>query len=128
MPPQAMTSAVASTPERFGNSEREMTVAAPIVAELATPRFIAPGDLATIALDVTNLSGAPQDITLKLEAADPAKIKDGERTLKLADKQRSTLRFQAEATDAYGLARVTLQLKTAGAKPIAINCDLIGGR
>ncbi|GAA5178432.1 alpha-2-macroglobulin [Niveibacterium umoris] len=112
--------AVASTPERFGNSEREMTVAAPIVAELATPRFIAPGDLATIALDVTNLSGAPQDITLKLEAADPATIRDGQRTLKLADKQRATLRFQAEATDAYGLARVTLQLNTTGAKPIII--------
>jgi uncharacterized protein YfaS (alpha-2-macroglobulin family) len=112
--------AVASTPDNYGSTDREMTVAAPIVAELSMPRFIAPGDAATIALDVTNLSGAPQDITLKLEAADPVKIRDGERTLSLNDKQRSILRFPVEATDAYGLGRIRLKLTGSGAKPVSI--------
>ncbi|MBS1209161.1 MAG: alpha-2-macroglobulin [Proteobacteria bacterium] len=112
--------AVASTPDNYGQAEREMVVAAPIVAELATPRFIAPGDQATIALDVTNLSGAPQDISIKLTAEDPLRIRDGERTLSLKDKQRNTLRFTAEPTDAYGLARIRLEVKSGGIKPVSI--------
>jgi hypothetical protein len=44
-----------------------MVVAAPLVAELAMPRFISPGDSATIALDVTNLSGAKQEVTVQVE-------------------------------------------------------------
>ncbi|MCL2656381.1 MAG: alpha-2-macroglobulin family protein [Betaproteobacteria bacterium] len=116
--------AVAATPERFGSAEREMTVAAPIVAELSMPRFIAPGDSATLALDVTNMSGGAQDIQLKLEAADPVKIRDGERSLSLKDKQRTILRFPVEATDAYGLGRIRLQLKGSGAKPISITREM----
>jgi len=104
---------VASGPDRFGSAEAEMTVAAPIVAELSTPRFIAPGDQASIALDVTNMTGAPQDVALKLSADSPLRIAGGDRTVKLADKERQTLRFAVEATDAYGLAPVHL-LVSAG--------------
>ncbi len=116
--------AVAFTPERYASAEREMTVAAPIVAELSMPRFIAPGDNATLALDVTNMSGAAQDIKLSLEAADPVKIRDGLRTLSLKDKQRSILRFPVEATDAYGLGRIRLKLTGSGAKPVSITREM----
>ncbi len=116
--------AVVSTAERFGSAEREMTVAAPIVAELSTPRFIAPGDAAMVALDVSNMSGAAQDIQLKLSADDPVRIRDGERTLSLADGQRSILRFPVEATDAYGLGRIRLHLKSSGAKPVEITREM----
>lgn len=113
--------AVASTPERYGHGERDLTVAAPIVAELATPRFIAPGDRATVALDVTNLTESPQQIRLALSADSPARIADGSRTLTLAPKQRSTLRFDAEAVEAEGLARIRLVLDaTGGPRPLHI--------
>lgn len=113
--------AVASTPERYGHGERELTVAAPIVAELATPRFIAPGDRAAVALDVTNLTESPQQIRLTLSAESPARIADGSRTLTLAPKQRETLRFDAEAVEAEGLARLKLVLDASGgAKPLHI--------
>jgi uncharacterized protein YfaS (alpha-2-macroglobulin family) len=113
--------AVASTPERFGRGERDMTVAAPIVAELSTPRFIAPGDVAAVALEVTNLTDATQQIRLKLDADSPVNIRDGMRTLSLEPKQRETLRFAAEAVEAEGLARLTLVLDAAGgSKPIRI--------
>ena len=46
--------AVAFTADNFGSTDAEMVVAAPIVAELNTPRFITPGDQSAIALDVTN--------------------------------------------------------------------------
>jgi uncharacterized protein YfaS (alpha-2-macroglobulin family) len=113
--------AVASTPDRFGRGERDLVVAAPIVAELSTPRFIAPGDRATVALEVTNLTDASQQIRLALAAESPARIADGTRTLTLAPGKRDTLRFAAEAVEAEGLARLTLTLDaTGGVKPIHI--------
>ena len=113
--------AVAFSPENFGNAQTEMVVAAPIVAELATPRFISPGDDATIALDVTNLSGAAQNLTIRLEGLDPLRIRDGSRTLSLNNNQRVTLRFGAEATGAYGLGRIRLTVdNTGGPAPIHI--------
>jgi uncharacterized protein YfaS (alpha-2-macroglobulin family) len=105
--------AVAATAERFGSAEAQMVVAAPVVAELSTPRFIAPGDVATLALDVTNLSGAPQTLTVELAGADPVRIREPRQTLALRHQQRATVRFTAEATDAYGLARLTLRLANA---------------
>lgn len=105
--------AVVAAPERFGSGEAEMVAAAPVVAELATPRFISPGDAATIALDVTNLSGAPQELKVRLEGADPVAIRDGERSVSLRHQQRTTLRFAAEATDAYGLGRLRLVVTSA---------------
>jgi uncharacterized protein YfaS (alpha-2-macroglobulin family) len=112
--------AVASSANRFGHGDREMVVAAPVVAELATPRFISAGDQATLALDVTNLSGVPQELAVKLEAAAPVRIADSERRVSLKDKQRTTLRFAAEATDAYGLGLLRLHVTGSGSAPIKI--------
>ena len=105
--------AVASTPDSYANAQAEMTVAAPLVAELSMPRFITPGDTATIALDVTNLSGSDQQVSVNIEAASPLRITGSSAPLKLADKQRTVLRYQAQATDAEGLAPIKLTV-TAG--------------
>ena len=105
--------AVASTVDSYASADTEMVVAAPLVAELSMPRFIAPGDSATIALDVTNLSGAPQEVRVQIEAASPLRITGKNPPIQLADKQRGILHFTAEATDAYGLAPIKLTV-TAG--------------
>lgn len=108
--------AVVSSADSYGSTQADTVVAAPLVAELSMPRFIAPGDKATIALDVTNLSGAPQEVRVALSATGPIKISGitgGAEAIKLADKQRQILRFQAEALDAYGLAPIKLTV-TAG--------------
>ena len=106
--------AVVSSADSYGSAQTETVIAAPLVAELSMPRFIAPGDQATIALDITNLSGAPQVVRVQLEASGPLRITGKPQPVKLADKQRTVLRFQAEATDAWGLAPIKLQV-TAGA-------------
>lgn len=106
--------AVVSSADSYGSTQAETVVAAPLVAELNLPRFIAPGDKATIALDVTNLSGAPQDVRVALTATGPVRITGAAESVKLADKQRQILRFQAEALDAYGLAPIKLTV-SAGA-------------
>ncbi|MBR8654712.1 alpha-2-macroglobulin family protein [Achromobacter sp. Marseille-Q0513] len=113
--------AVAFTADNFGSTDAEMVVAAPIVAELNTPRFITPGDQSAIALDVTNLSGSPQKVTVKLEALDPLAIVDGTRTVQLKDKQRVTLRFTATTTGSYGLGLMRLTVDgQGGAQPVRI--------
>lgn len=104
--------AVAVNGEQYGAADTEMVSAAPIVAELATPRFITPGDQATLALDVTNTTNQAQVIKLLLGAQDPVAIRDGARTLSLQPQQRSILRFTAEATGPYGLATLDLKLDT----------------
>lgn len=105
--------AVASTPDSYASTDAEMAVAAPLVAELAMPRFISPGDRATIALDVTNLSGLTQEVSVKLESGAPLRIKGQHAPVKLAHQQRTVLRYTAEATDAWGLAPIKLTV-TAG--------------
>ncbi|MFT7722310.1 MAG: alpha-2-macroglobulin [Roseateles sp.] len=106
--------AVVSGADRYGSAQAETVVAAPLVAELNLPRFIAPGDTATVALDLTNLSGAPQEVRVALSATGPVRIGGGPQTLRLADRQRQVLRFQAEALDAEGLAPLRLSV-SAGA-------------
>lgn len=104
--------AVAVNGEQYGASEAQVISAAPIVAELATPRFITPGDQASLALDVTNTTDKVQEVKLLLSAQDPVAIRDGARTVSLKPQQRSILRFTAEATDAYGLATLSLKVDT----------------
>lgn len=105
--------AVASTATSYASTQAEMQVAAPLVAELSMPRFISPGDSATIALDVTNLSGSAQTVSVKIDAESPLKITGAAVPVKLADKERTVLRFQAQALDAEGLAPIKLTV-TAG--------------
>jgi uncharacterized protein YfaS (alpha-2-macroglobulin family) len=106
--------AVVATADRFGKAEADMVSAAPVVAELAMPRFISPGDSAFIALDITNLSGAPQELKVSLQGAEPVRVGGTAQTLSLKHQQRATLRFPVEATDAYGLGRLKLQVAGAG--------------
>ncbi|MES2048973.1 MAG: alpha-2-macroglobulin [Pseudomonadota bacterium] len=112
---------VASTEDAYGSADKEVVVSAPIVAEIAMPRFIGPGDTSTMALDVTNMMKDEQSISIKLYADKLLKITDGERSLKLAPKQRNILRFNVESNEPFGLSRISLDVKTAGAKPVVIH-------
>ncbi|MBS0368918.1 MAG: alpha-2-macroglobulin family protein [Proteobacteria bacterium] len=109
--------AVVAAPEKFGNAEAETVVAAPLVAELMTPRFLTVGDNATIALDLHNLSGAAQKLKVRIENADGLKIQNAERELDLKDQQKQTLRFPLEAGNAFGLTDVRVHVSSvAGLK------------
>ncbi|MFZ6801713.1 alpha-2-macroglobulin family protein [Undibacterium sp. Di24W] len=112
---------VASTDDAYGSTDKEVVVSAPIVAEIATPRFIGPGDTSTFALDVTNMMQSEQSINIKLSADKLLKIAEGERNVKLVPKQRTILRFNVEPTEPFGLSRISLDVKTAGAKPVVIH-------
>ncbi len=115
--------AVAATSEAYGNAEREVVVSAPIVAEIAMPRFIGPGDNSTLALDVTNMMPDEQSIHIQLGADKLLRVTDGKRNVKLAPRQRTILRFNVEATEPFGLSHLTLDVKTNGVKPVVIHRD-----
>lgn len=105
--------AVVAAPDKFGNAEAETIVAAPLVTELMTPRFLTVGDSATIALDLHNLSGAAQKLKVRMENADGLKIQNAERELNLKDQQKQTLRFPLEAGSAFGLTDVRVLVSSA---------------
>lgn len=46
-----------------------MIVAAPVIAELNMPRFMASGDTSRLTLDITNLTDKPQKLNVALTAS-----------------------------------------------------------
>jgi len=107
--------AQAWTDERYGMGEGKTVVAAPLVAELSAPRFLAGGDETSVALDLTNLSGAAQKLEVQVEAegqlslADPA---GHSAPLALDQAQRHTLRIPVRAAGGYGTG--VLRVKVNG--------------
>lgn len=102
--------AVAASSEHFGWQEAEVTVAAPLVVELATPRFLSIGDRAVLALDVQNLAGSAQDIKLSVSNSDGLLIRDDEQQFSLKDQQKRTLRIPIESGSAIGLTEVKVSV------------------
>ncbi len=112
--------AVAASPAQFGKAEAEVVSAAAIVAELATPRFISPGDRAAIALDVTNMTTESQEFKVRVSAKGPIRIIGAAESVSLKPQQKKTLRMSAEATDAAGEGIITVDVRgnASGAKKI----------
>ncbi|MCH8621492.1 alpha-2-macroglobulin [Undibacterium sp. TS12] len=108
--------AVVAGGERFGAKDAEMTVAAPLIAELATPRFLSFGDNAIVALDLHNLSGAVQNLKVSINGGEALKLTEAERTLSLKDQQKQTLRFPIEAKPMPGLHTITVNISGSGIK------------
>ena len=99
--------------DSFGSAERKMVVAAPLISELATPRFMASGDQSTLALDLTNLTDQPQ--TLKVDVTTQGLIAlNGTVTssVQLAKGARTTLQIPVKAQGAFGEGAV--QVKVSG--------------
>lgn len=101
--------AVAYTDRRYGSAEKEVTVASPVVTQIAMPRFLAMGDDAFLALDVQNLSGREQSLDVSLKTSAPIElVGSGVRELQLKDKAKTTLRFAVKAGYAVGSGDIDL--------------------
>ncbi len=104
--------AVAASGERFGMQEAEVTVAAPLVVELATPRFLSVGDSALLALDVHNLAGSAQEVKIRVSNGDGLVIRNGEQKVTLKDQQKQILRIPLEAGTAMGITEVQVHIES----------------
>ncbi|MCR6700128.1 MAG: alpha-2-macroglobulin family protein [Dokdonella sp.] len=100
--------AVAFAEDRYGSADAETIVRAPLVAEISTPRVLAPGDRSVMTLDLQNFSGSERAITVDVQAGKPLALADGKRTLTLADGAKTTLNFPLTAQDGYGVGTLTV--------------------
>lgn len=102
--------AQAWTDNRYASNEQLTTVAAPLVAELALPRFLATGDSSQLTLELHNLTEHSQTLQLKLHSdaalrllhAAPAHL-----TLTAGERQRLSLPVQATRS---GTASIQLEV------------------
>jgi uncharacterized protein YfaS (alpha-2-macroglobulin family) len=90
--------------DHYGMAEAKTVVAAPIIAELSAPRFLAGGDQTTVALDLSNLSGAAQKLTVMASAEGQLSLANGDlgQSVQLAQGQRTTLRIPVRAQGGLG--------------------------
>ncbi|CAD5107666.1 alpha-2-macroglobulin family protein [Zestomonas carbonaria] len=102
------------TDDRFGVAEAKTVVAAPLIAELSAPRFLAGGDRTSLALDLSNLTEQAQqlDVTLRAEGQLALAEGSGERQvpISLEPGQRTTLKIPVRAEGGHGTGRVTVSV------------------
>lgn len=104
--------AQAWTDDRFGMAEATTVVAAPLVAELSAPRFLAGGDQARLALDITNLTEQAQTLTVQLNADGPLTLLDNPRQqLQLGKGQRQTLHVPVRASGGLGQGQIKVRIE-----------------
>ena len=107
--------AIAFDDDSFGSSEKDITVASPVIAELSMPRFMAFGDEAELALDVTNLSGATEIFRIEIETSRPLKMKeDFIKVVTLENSERHIARFTIDALQQAGKGEI--KVKVSGEK------------
>ena len=95
--------AQAWTDDRYGMAQAKTVVAAPLVAELAAPRFLAGGDQTRLALDLSNLTDTPQTLAVQLNAEGQLSLLGNERqNVTLSPGQRSTLQIPVKAQGGFG--------------------------
>ncbi|HEY0179909.1 MAG TPA: alpha-2-macroglobulin [Dokdonella sp.] len=95
--------------DRYGGADAETVVRAPLVAEISTPRVLAPGDASTLTLDLQNFSGAAREFTVRVDADAPLVVDAGGRKVALADGAKTTLGFALKAGAGYGVGRLRVQ-------------------
>ncbi|ORM62954.1 hypothetical protein PRCB_08665 [Pantoea rodasii] len=99
--------------DSFGSADRKMVVAAPLISELATPRFMASGDQSTLALDLTNLTDRPQTLKVDVTASGLIALAGNvPPSVQLAQGARTTLQIPVQAQGAFGEGAV--QVKVSG--------------
>jgi len=107
--------AVAVGPEKVGQAEATVFVRDPLVVQATLPRFLMEGDRVDVPVLVTNMSGAPQDVKVSLNAADvgprlagaiggaPADVLGGlDRRMKLGIGESGTAVFEVVARRQVG--------------------------
>ncbi len=104
--------AVAWSAARLGSASRPLTVRDPVPAELALPRFLAPGDKADATLLVDNVEGQSGDYRVSLQGGAPVAIR-ANQTFNLAKGAKATQRFAIAASET-GIGSVTLNVEGPG--------------
>jgi uncharacterized protein YfaS (alpha-2-macroglobulin family) len=106
--------AVVWTDDSFGNAEGAVEVRAPLVAEISSPRVMAPGDRSQVTLDLHNLSGKAQTFNVDVSADAPLRIEDGRRQVQLDDNQRRIVTLPLVALPGQDVGRLRVRVSGDG--------------
>lgn len=97
--------------ERFGMAEGKTVVAAPLIAELSAPRFLAGGDRTELALDLSNLSGTAQQLDVQVfSEGQLSLLQASPQSVNLAEGQRTTLKIPVQAEGGLGQGQVRVRV------------------
>lgn len=96
-------SALAYSADHYARASQESIVRAPLVMEISTPRVMAPGDRATLTVDLHNLSGKAANYHISADAKALLTIDGQSREVSLADNGRATLSFPLVAGNGHGV-------------------------
>ncbi|WP_318368756.1 alpha-2-macroglobulin [Enterobacter sp.] len=103
--------AQAWTEDDFGSNESKVIVAAPLIAELSTPRFLASGDTTRLALDLTNLTDQPQTLNVALAASGLISLDSEQpKPVSLAPNARFTLFVPVRGLSGFGDGEISAQI------------------
>lgn len=106
--------AVAFSADKVGHAEAPLPVRPPVVAELSRPRFLAPGDIADLTLELHNLTGGAGNYRIAVTGSGAAEIRaGGSQTVTLATGAKAERKVTLAATG-LGTARVALTLTGPG--------------
>ncbi|HRP73578.1 MAG TPA: alpha-2-macroglobulin [Luteimonas sp.] len=109
-------SALVYSADGYGSRAVETISRAPIVAEASMPRVMAPGDRATVTLDLTNFTGKAGEFDVRVDGVGPVTVGEGTRKASLAVEGKSTLSFPLSANTGYTVARVRVRVDGNGFK------------
>lgn len=103
--------AQAWTADDFGSSESKVVVAAPVIAELNTPRFLGSGDTSRLTLDLSNLTDKPQTLNVDLTASGLLSLEGAAtQSVTLGAGKRTTLFIPVRALDGFGDGEIAAQI------------------
>lgn len=104
--------AQAWTDEDFGHAQNKVIVAAPVISQMALPRFMAGGDRSQLTLDLTNLTDETQNLTVNFSADGMVHLKGAaEKEITLAKGQRTSVNVPVEAANGFGQGEVFMTVK-----------------
>ncbi|MDH3349439.1 MAG: hypothetical protein OEM02_15240, partial [Desulfobulbaceae bacterium] len=105
---------LAFSADKFGKGETTVTVAAPVVAELGLPRFLAPGDESTFTLELTNMTQVQRTLTWNLEPSDNLQLAMKEEHVVLGSGEKITRPYGIMATGYGPKAKISLRVSHKG--------------
>ncbi len=105
--------AVAWSAKGVGGVERDVVVRDPVVMTATLPRFLAPGDLSRLIVELDNVDGPAGDYRIDASITGPARLSGVEpsRVVSLDAKARTSLLLPIEATDEEGDAEFILTVE-----------------
>lgn len=104
--------AVAWSKDKLGAASEPLTVRDPVPAELALPRFLAPGDTATATLLIDNVDGEAGDYVVSLTGDGPVGL-SASQTFTLAQSEKATHAFTFTAGE-VGIGAVNMSVEGPG--------------